>query len=87
MADLSKQSLFLQPMFLFFIPCTFSGLPFPASNDVGFAFGEVLQRKCSLSHTYERSAIGLSWQFWRAVTARMPRIQVPWLRACRRNLE
>lgn len=86
MADLSKQSLFLQPMFLFFIPCTFSGLPFPASNDVGFAFGEVLQRKCSPA-TYLRELGNLSWQFWRAVTARMPRIQVPWLRACRRNLE
>jgi hypothetical protein len=30
---------------------------FSASNDVGFAFGEVLQRKCSLPHTYERWAI------------------------------
>lgn len=57
MADLSKQSLFLQPMFLFFIPCTFSGLPFPASNDVGFAFGEVLRKKCSLPPTCESWAI------------------------------
>ena len=56
MADLSKQPLFLQSMFLIFISCT-SILQFSASGDVGFAFGEVLQTRCSLSHTYERWAI------------------------------
>ena len=66
MADLSKQPLFLQSMFLIFISCTFI-LQFSASNDVGFAFGEALQRKLQPA-TYLRALGNLSWQFWRAVT-------------------
>lgn len=49
MADLSKQPLFLQSIFLIIISCTFI-LQFSASNDVGFAFGEVLQKAIAACH-------------------------------------